>query len=146
MLKHLKGRESFTTFLKSQNHNKLNYKCLQFSSVAQSCPTLWPHGPQHARPPCPLPTPWVHPTSYPLSQWCHPAISSSFVPFSSCLQSFPTSGSFQMSQIILIQKSIIYKIKQFQFLGCFTWINCSSLHFFPWVLYLWNEKGDCIPY
>ena len=60
--------------------------------------SLWPHEPQHARPPCPSPTPGIHPDSRPSSQWCHPAISSSVVPFSSCPQSFPASGSFQMSQ------------------------------------------------
>ena len=59
---------------------------------------LWPHGLQHARPPCPSPTPGVYPDSCPFSRWCHQTISSSVVPFSSCLQSFPTSGSFQMSQ------------------------------------------------
>ena len=61
--------------------------------------SLRPHEPQHARPPCPSPTPRVHPNSCPLSQWCHPAISSSFFPFSSCLQSFPASGSFLMSPL-----------------------------------------------
>ena len=61
--------------------------------------SLRPHEPQHARPPCPSPTPRVHPNSCPLSQWCHPTISSSVVPFSSCPQSFPASGSFQMSQL-----------------------------------------------
>ena len=60
--------------------------------------SLQPHEPQHARPPCPSPTPGVHPNPCPLSQWCHPTISSSVVPFS-CLQSFPASGSFQMSQL-----------------------------------------------
>ena len=60
---------------------------------------LWPHGLQHARPPCPSPTPGVHSNSCPSSRWCHPAISSSVVPFSSHLQSFPASGSFQMSQL-----------------------------------------------
>ena len=69
-----------------------------FSSVTQSCPTLGPHGLQHARPPCPLPTPRVYSNSCPLSQWCHPIISSSVVPFSSCLQSFPGLGSFPMSK------------------------------------------------
>ena len=59
---------------------------------------LWPHGLQHARPPCPSPTPGVYSNSCPLSQWCHPTISSSVVPFSSHLQSFPASGSFPMSQ------------------------------------------------
>ena len=60
---------------------------VQFSSVAQSYPTLQPHGPQHARPPYPSPTPRVYPNSCPLSQWCHPTVSVN--PFSSCLQSFP---------------------------------------------------------
>ena len=61
--------------------------------------SLQPHGPQHARPPCPSPTPRVYPNSCPLSWWCHPTISPSVVPFSSCLQSFPASVSFQMSQL-----------------------------------------------
>ena len=60
--------------------------------------SLQPHGLQHARPPCPSPTPRVYPNSCPLSQSCHPTISSSVVPFSSRLQSFPASGYFQMSQ------------------------------------------------
>ena len=61
--------------------------------------SLWPHGLHHARPPCPSPTPGVYSNSYPLSRWCHPTTSSSFVPFSSCLRSFPESGSFPMSQL-----------------------------------------------
>ena len=61
--------------------------------------SLRPHESQHARPPCPPPTPRVHPNSRPLSQWCHPAISSSVVPFSSCPQSLPAWGSFPMSQL-----------------------------------------------
>ena len=66
---------------------------------ALSCPTLCnPHGLQHARLPCPSPSPGVFKNSCPLSWWCHPTISSSVVPFSSCPQSFPASGSFQMSQ------------------------------------------------
>ena len=72
------------------------------SSVQFSCSvmsnSLWLHGLQHARLPCPWPTPGVYSNSCPSSQWCHPAISSSFVPFSSHLQSFPASGSFQMSK------------------------------------------------
>ena len=59
---------------------------------------LWPHKLQHARPPCPSPTPGVHPNPCPLSRWCHPTISSSVIPFSSCLQSFPASASFPVSQ------------------------------------------------
>ena len=61
--------------------------------------SLWPHELQHARPPCPSPTPGIHPNSYPLSQWCHPAKSSSVIPFSSCPQSLPASESFPMSQL-----------------------------------------------
>ena len=62
--------------------------------------SLWPHESQHIRPPCPSPTPRVHPNSCASSRWCHPAISSSVVPFSSCPQSFQASGSFPMSQLL----------------------------------------------
>ena len=68
------------------------------SSVAQLPDSLWPHGMQHARLPCPSPTPGACSNSCPLSWWCHLTISSSVVPFSSCLQSFPASGSFPVSQ------------------------------------------------
>ena len=61
--------------------------------------SLWPHESQHARPPCPSPSPRVHSNSRPLSRWCHPAISSSAIPFSSCPQSLPASESFPMSQL-----------------------------------------------
>ena len=72
---------------------------VQFHSVTHLCLTLWPHELQHTRPPCPLPTPRVDPNSCPLSQWCHPTISSSVIPFSSRLLSFPAVGSIQMSQL-----------------------------------------------
>ena len=76
------------------------FSSVQFSpSVMSNC--LWPHESQHTRPPCPSPTPWVHPNSCASSQWCHPAISSSVVPFSSCPQSLPASESFPMSQLIV---------------------------------------------
>ena len=71
----------------------------QIRSVTLSCPTLQPHESQHARPPCPWPSPGVHSNSCPSSWWCHSAISSSVVPFSSCPQSLPTSESFPMSQL-----------------------------------------------
>ena len=70
---------------------------VQFSSSVMPN-SLRPHGLQHTRLPCPSPTPGVHSNSCPSSQWCHPAISSSVIPFSSCPQSFPASESFQMSQ------------------------------------------------
>ena len=72
----------------------------QFSSVAQLVlfNSSQPHESQHSRPPCPLPTPVAYSNSCPLSQWCHPAILPSVIPFSSCPQSLPVSGSFPMSQ------------------------------------------------
>ena len=70
----------------------------QFSHSVVS-DSLRPHEPQHARPPCPSPTPTVYPNPCSLSRWCHPTISSAVVPFSSCPQSFPASGSFPMSQL-----------------------------------------------
>ena len=75
-----------------------SFSSVQFSHSVVS-DSLQPHGLQHARPPYPSPTPGVYPNSCPLSWWCHPTISSSVVPFSSCPQSFPTSGSFPMSQL-----------------------------------------------
>ena len=76
---------------------------LQFSSVQFShsvvSDSLWPHESQHARPPCPSQTPKVYSNTCPSSRWCHPAISSSVVPLSSCPQSLPATGSFPMSQL-----------------------------------------------
>ena len=77
---------------------KFSVPSVQFSRSVVSN-SLQPHEPQHARPPCPSPTPGVHPNSCPLSQCWHPTISFSVIPFSSCPQSFPASGSFQMSQL-----------------------------------------------
>ena len=74
------------------------FSSVQFSHSVVS-DSLWPHESQHARPPCPSPTPRVHSDSCPLSRWCHPAISSSVVPFSSCPQSLSVSESFPMSQL-----------------------------------------------
>ena len=71
---------------------------VQFSHSVVS-DSLRPHGLQHARLSCPSPTPRAYSNSCPLSRWCHPAISSSFIPFYSCRQSFPASGSFQVSQL-----------------------------------------------
>ena len=77
----------------------LCFSSVQFSSVTRSCLTLVTHGLQHARPPCPSPTPEAYSNSCPSHQWCHPTISSSVVSFSPCLQSFPASRSFPMSQL-----------------------------------------------
>ena len=73
---------------------KILFLLLSHSVVSDS---LWHHGLQHARPPCPSPTPGAYPNSCPLSQWCHPTISSSVAPFYSCPQSLPASGSFPTS-------------------------------------------------
>ena len=81
----------------------LQFSCSCVSSVqftgSVMSGSLWPHEPQHARPPCTSPILEVHPNPCPSSQWCHPTISSSVIPFSSCPQSFPAPGSFQMSQL-----------------------------------------------
>ena len=82
---------------KEVEHKAEKRKSQLSRSVVSDSPR--PHEPQHARPPCPSPTPGVHPNPCPLSQCCQPTISSSVVPFSSHLQSFPGSGSFQMSQL-----------------------------------------------
>ena len=74
------------------------FSSVQFSHAVVS-DSLWPHELQHARPPCPSPTPGVHSNSCPLSRWCHSAISSSVVPFSSCPQSLPASECFPVSQL-----------------------------------------------
>ena len=77
-------------------------KLVRLSSVQFSCSvmsnSLWPHGLQYTRLPCPSPTPWDYSDSCPSSRWCHPTVSSSFVPFSSHLQSFPASVSFLINQ------------------------------------------------
>ena len=81
------------SLFKCQSTNQFS----QFSHLVVS-DSLRPHGLQHASPPCPSPTPGVFSNSCPLSRWCYPTISSSVVPFSSCLQYFPASGSLQMSK------------------------------------------------
>ena len=106
---------------------------VQCSVVSDS---LQPHGLQHARPPCPSPTPRVYPKSCPSSRWCHPTISSSVVPFSFYLQSFPTSGSFQMSQLftsggqnigVSASTSVLpITIQDWSPLGCTGWISLQS--------------------
>ena len=94
-----------TTPCEDMDFTSWSHACtsFQFSSVQFSrsvvSNSLRPHKLQHSKPPCPSPTPGVHSDSHPSSQWCHPAISSSVVPFSSCPQSLPASESFAMSQL-----------------------------------------------
>ena len=108
---------------------------VQFSRSVFSS-SLQPHGPQHARPPCLSPIPRVYSNSWALSRWCHPTISSSVIPFFSCLQSFPASGSFQMSQFftsggqsigVSASSSVPPMNIQHRFpLGCIGWISLQS--------------------
>ena len=110
------------------------FSSVQFSRSVVSNSSQ-PHGPQHTRPPCPSPTPRVYSNSCPLSRWCHPTISSSVIPFSSCLQSFPASGSFQMSQFFTsggqsigasASTSVLpVNIQDWSPLGWTGWISCS---------------------
>ena len=88
------------------------FSSVQFSHSVVSN-SLRPHELQHARPPCPLPTPGVHPNSCASSRWCHPAISSSVVPFSSCPQSLPASESFPMSQLFTRSDQSIYLVHKY---------------------------------
>ena len=111
------------------------FSSVQFSHSVVS-DSLWPHELQHARPPCPSPTPGVHPNPCPLNQWCHSTILSSVVPFSSCPQSFAASGSFQMSQLftsggqsigVSASKSILpMNTQDWSPLGWTGWISLQS--------------------
>ena len=92
--------EEILPLLEMESKKKLpEYFNCHFNSHSVLSDSLWHHGLQHARPPCPLPTLRACSDLCPLSQWCHPTISSSVFPFSSRLQSFPASGLFQMSQL-----------------------------------------------
>ena len=96
----MNGSTSLISWLLVESYLGLSsiWGSVQFSHSVVSN-SLWPHGLQHVRPLCPSPTPRVYSNSCPLSRRCHPTISSSVVPFSSCPQSFPKSGSFQTSQL-----------------------------------------------
>ena len=113
------------------------YRILQFGSVhSVVSDSLQPHGLQHTSLPCPSPTPRPCSDSCPSSQWCHPAISSSVIPFSSCLQSFPASESFQMSQLfssggqsigVSASTSVLpMSILDWFPIGCTGWISLQS--------------------
>ena len=121
----------------TQNRKLTNhfYELVQFSHSVIS-DSLWPCGLQHSRPACPLPRPRVYSNSCQLTWWCHPTISSSVIPFSSCLQSFPASGSFQMSQFftsggqsIVVSAStsvLAMNIQDWYPLGWTGWISLQS--------------------
>ena len=114
------------------------FSLVQFSHSVMAN-SLQPHGLQHTRPPCPSPTPGIYSNSCPLNRWCHPTISSSVIPFSSCLQSFLASGPFPMSQFfashgqsirVLASTSVLPMNIQHWFpLGWTGWISLQSKGF-----------------
>ena len=112
------------------------FSSVQFSRSVVS-DSLQPHELQHTRPPCPSPTPGVHPNSCSSSQWCHPAISSSVIPFSSCPQSLPASESFQMSQLFTWDAQSIGVLALASFLPMNTQ-DWSPLGWTGWIL---QSKG-----
>ena len=102
--------------------------------------SLWPHGPQHTRPLCLSPTPGVYSNSCPLSWWCHPIISSSVIPFSSCLQSFLASGSFQMTQLFTsgdLTLWLSYTLQIKHILLCLRLVRKNNEHIKIYELYSW---------
>ena len=123
------SRQLRMNIVEPNNNMSVQFSCSVMSNSWQ------PHGLQHARLPCPSPTPGVYSNSCPLSRWWHPTISSSVVPFSSHLQSFPASGSFQMSQLftsggqsigVSASTSVLPVNIQSSFpLGWICWIFCS---------------------
>ena len=119
-----------------------NIWAVQFSCSVMSN-SLWPRGLQHARLPCPLPTPRVYPNPCALSQWCYPTISSSVVPFSSCLQGqeslFPASGSFPLSQFFH-QMAKVLALNSFYLIGCLQYYNQEQQN------WKWNLKSKCLGY
>ena len=125
----------FTEFCCLLSNLNMNQPSIQFSHSVVS-DSLKPHELQHARPPCPSPSPGVHSDSHPSSQWCHPAISFSVVPFSFCPQSLPASGSFPISQLfewdgqgtgVLASASVLpMNIQDWTLLGWTGWISLQS--------------------
>ena len=99
----------------------VHIQSVQFSSVTQLCLTLRPHESQHARPPCPSQTPGIYSNSSPVSQWCHPAISFSVIPFSSCPQSLPASGSFPTSQLFAWGGQMEFQLQHQSFMNTQDW-------------------------
>ena len=95
------SEKSFQLWLHNTKPLKLNSVLISDPSRSVMYDSLWPHWLQHARPPCPSPTPRAYSNSCPSSQWRHPTILSSVIPFSFCFQSFPTSGSFPVSQFFI---------------------------------------------
>ena len=121
----------------STAQSKASVSSVQFSHSVVS-DSLRPHGLQHTKPPRPSPTPGACSNSYPSSQWCHPTISSYVIPFSSCLQSFPESGSFPMSQFFTSGGQSIGASASALFLP----VNIHD--WFPLGLSVWSPFSPCI--
>ena len=121
------GRNQISKYL-----DNTKFSSVQFSHSVVS-DSLQPREPQHARPPRPSPNPGVYPNSCPLSWCCHPTISSSVVPFSSCLQSFPASGSFQMSQLFISGGHISIGVSASTSVLPMNTQDCSPLGWTGWI-------------
>ena len=141
LVRFLMDAESLHFFLCKNMNEEIVFPSInvQFSHSVMS-DSLQPYERQHTRPPCPSPTPGVHSNPHPLSQWCHPTISSSVIPFSSCPQSFPASGSFQMSQLFASSSQSIgvsastwvlpMNTQDWSPLGWTGWISLQSINVF----------------
>ena len=124
--KHTQGiiQALFEILIQFMKHTYWGFSSVQFSHSVVSN-SLWPHEPQHARPPCPSPTPRVHPNPYLLSRWCHPTISSSAVLFYSSPQSLPASGG--QSIVVSASTSVLpVNIQDWSPLGWTGWISLQS--------------------
>ena len=141
LVRFLMDAESLHFFLCKNMNEEIVFPSInvQFSHSVMS-DSLQPYERQHTRPPCPSPTPGVHSNPHPLSRWCHPTISSSVIPFSSCPQSFPASGSFQMSQLFASSSQSIgvsastwvlpMNTQDWSPLGWTGWISLQSINVF----------------
>ena len=133
---------------------------VQFSSVHFSrsvmSDSLWPHEPQHARPPCPSPTPGVYPNPCPSRWWCHPTISSSVIPFSSCPQSPPASESFPMSQLFpwgrqsigvsALTSVLPMNTQDWSPLGWTGWISLQSKELSRVLYFTWKHRSGWLKF
>ena len=129
ILKFIEPQKTPNSQSNSKNNIAKGIRSDQISCSVMS-DSLQHHESQHARPPYPSPTPRVHSDSHPSSQWCHPAISSSVVPFSSCPQSFPASGSFQMSQLV-------YFVCVYKYVCTGYWIHDYTIEMALTILYVY---------
>ena len=141
LVRFLMDAESLHFFLCKNMNEEIVFPSInvQFSHSVMS-DSLQPYERQHTRPPCPSPTPGVHSDPRPSSRWCHPTISSSVIPFSSCPQSFPASGSFQMSQLFASSSQSIgvsastwvlpMNTQDWSPLGWTGWISLQSINVF----------------